>query len=166
MSVDYGTLNPFSAGLWCVQEGKAVRIGEYYYSGRDTQRQKTDEEYCDAIEALAGGREIRRVVADPSAASFILALRRRGFRVIRGDNAVLDGIRRTAAMLRSGELLIHRGCVHAIEEFGLYCWDEASGEDRVVKENDHVMDEIRYFVNTVLRRKPRGRCAGSACAAN
>ena len=28
ISIDYGTLNPFSAGLWCVSDGKAVRIKE------------------------------------------------------------------------------------------------------------------------------------------
>ena len=34
ISVDYGTLNPFSAGLWCLKDGVATRIREFYYSGR------------------------------------------------------------------------------------------------------------------------------------
>ena len=33
ISVDYGTRNPFSAGLWCVAGGKAVRIREFYHNG-------------------------------------------------------------------------------------------------------------------------------------
>ena len=71
ISIDYGTLNPFSAGLWCVTDKEAVRIREYYYSGRDTQQSKTDEEYYMDLERLAGELPIETVVIDPSAASFI-----------------------------------------------------------------------------------------------
>lgn len=35
---------------------------------------------------------------------------------------------------------------------GLYRWDEKAESDRVVKENDHAMDEIRYMVMTVLKK--------------
>lgn len=153
ISIDYGTLNPFSAGLWCLLGDKATRVKEYYYSGRSTNHQKTDEEYCDDIEALADGYNIRKVIVDPSAASFITALRKRGFSVIKANNDVLDGIRRTAVYLRNGNIKIHRSCVDSIAEFGLYCWDDKATDDRVIKENDHAMDEIRYFSNTVLKNK-------------
>lgn len=155
ISIDYGTLNPFSAGLWSVTGNKAVRIKEYYYDGRNKKRQLTDDEYCEEVKALAGDLEISRVIVDPSAASFIAALKRRGYRVQQADNAVLDGIRRTAAYLKNGNIKIHRSCVDAIREFGLYRWDEKQSEDRVIKENDHAMDDIRYFCNTVMRRKVR-----------
>lgn len=153
ISVDYGTLNPFSAGLWCVLGDRAVRVSEFYYSGRDTERQRTDEEYVDDVIRLAGNRDIIRVVVDPSAASFIEALKRKGLHVKRADNEVLDGIRRTSTFLRNGNIKIHRSCENAIAEFGLYRWDERSTEDAVIKENDHAMDDIRYFANTILRKK-------------
>lgn len=154
ISVDYGTLNPFSAGLWCIDGGKAVRIAEYYYSGRDSKVQKTDEDYCDAIIKLAGGKPVRSVIVDPSAASFITALRRRGnFSVREAKNDVLDGIRLTYRMLKNGQIMIHRDCKDAIREFGLYRWDEKSTTDKPTKENDHAMDDIRYFANTILRRR-------------
>lgn len=154
ISVDYGTLNPFSAGLWCIDGGKAVRIAEYYYSGRDSKVQKTDEDYCDAIIKLAGGKPVRSVIVDPSAASFITALRRRGnFSVREAKNDVLDGIRLTYRMLKNGQIKIHRDCKDAIREFGLYRWDEKSTTDKPIKENDHAMDDIRYFANTILRRR-------------
>lgn len=154
ISVDYGTLNPFSAGLWCVTGDKAVRIAEYYYSGRTSKVQKTDEEYCDEIIKLAGDKPIRHIIVDPSAASFITALRRRGaFSVRDAKNDVLDGIRLTGRMLKNGQVLIHRSCADAIREFGLYRWDEDATVDKPIKENDHAMDDIRYFVNTVLRRR-------------
>ena len=154
ISIDYGTLNPFSAGLWCVLGAKAVRIKEFYYSGRGGV-QRTDEDYCSDIDALAGGREIKQVIVDPSAASFITALRRRGYRVRQANNEVLDGIRRTAVYLRDGNIKICRSCVDSIREFGLYRWEEHAAEDKVVKENDHAMDDIRYFCNTVMRGRIR-----------
>lgn len=151
ISCDYGTLNPFSAGLWCVSGGRAIRIREFYYSGRERGKQMTDEEYCDALERLAGDKPIRKVVVDPSAASFLTALRRRRFRVQKAQNAVLDGIRTTGGLLQSGRLLIHRSCKDALREFSLYRWDESAQTDQVIKENDHAMDDIRYFCSTVLK---------------
>ena len=156
ISIDYGTLNPFSAGLWSVTGAKAVRIQEYYYDGRNQKRQLTDEEYCDEIQALADGYPVAKVIVDPSAASFITALKRRGFRVQQADNAVLDGIRRTSVFLKNGTIKIHRSCADSIREFGLYRWDEKAASDAVVKENDHAMDDIRYFCNTIMRKKARG----------
>lgn len=152
LSIDYGTMNPFSCGLWCVLGGKAVRIKEYYYSGRETQRMKTDEEYADEVDKLAKGYKITRVIIDPSAASFIAVLRKRGYIVQKANNDVLDGIRRTSVYLKSGKILIHRNCVDAIREFGLYRWDEKSTEDKVIKENDHCLvgDTL---VNTIFGAK-------------
>jgi PBSX family phage terminase large subunit len=160
ISVDYGTMNPFSAGLWCVNGTKAVRIREYYYSGRDHQGAKkedkglrTDEEYCDEIAKLADGLPIQRIIVDPSAASFIAALRKRGWTVKRADNNVDDGIRRVAVYLANGNIKIHKSCSDCIREFGMYRWDEKAGEDKVIKEYDHAMDEVRYFANTILQAK-------------
>lgn len=153
VSIDYGTLNPFSAGLWCVRGSRAIRVAEYYYNGREKAVLRTDEEYADEVEKLIDGKKISKIIADPSAASFILVLIRRGHRVMKAENNVLDGIRRTSQYLKNGNIKIHRSCGAAIAEFGLYRWDEKSTEDRVVKENDHAMDEIRYFCNTVMRRK-------------
>ena len=153
ISVDYGTQNPFSAGLWCVAGGKAYRVKEYYHSGRDSGRQLTDEEYYEQLEKLAGDKAVERVIIDPSAASFIAAIRRHGrFSVRKAKNQVLPGIRLVAGYLQRGELLIGESCADAIREFSLYRWEENGARDTPVKENDHAMDDIRYFCSTVLRR--------------
>lgn len=149
ISIDYGTQNPFSAGLWCVLGSKATRVKEYYYNGRQKAVQRTDEQYCDDVEQLADGYKISKVIVDPSAASFIAALRQRGFKVIKADNTVLDGIRRVSVYLHSGNIQIHRSCVDSIAEFGLYRWDDKAGDDRVVKENDHCLTGDTV-VNTVF----------------
>ena len=156
ISCDYGTLNPFSAGLWCWDGKTATRIREYYYSGRDNQASKTDEEYYRELEKLAGNLSIKSVIVDPSAASFIEVIRRhKRFRVRKAENDVIPGIATTARYLQDGTIKIHSSCKDAIREFGLYRWDEKSPEDRPIKENDHAMDDIRYFVMTVLRSKVR-----------
>ena len=158
ISCDYGTLNPFSAGLWCVRDGVAVRVSEFYHSGREKQHQLTDEEYYRKIEKLAGDRDIRHVVVDPSAASFITCIRSHGrFSVRKAKNDVMYGIRLTAMMLQAGVIRIGADCKDAIREFGLYHWDDKGEVDKPVKENDHAMDDIRYFCATVMRRNRQAR---------
>ena len=153
ISMDYGTLNPCSMGLWRIDDNCAVRIKEWYHSGRDSRVMLTDEEYYQKLEALAEGFDIRCVVVDPSAASFIATVRRHGrFQVRRADNNVLKGIRITGSLIQSGKLIIHKSCRDAIREFGIYLWDGESQEDKVIKESDHAMDDIRYFCATVGKR--------------
>ncbi len=153
ISVDYGTQNPFSAGLWCVAEGRAVRIREYYYNGREEGRMRTDEEYYRALEDLAGMKPIEMVVVDPSAASFIATIRSHGrFSVRKAKNEVLPGIQLVATLLKAGVLQFAPCCKDSIREFGLYHWETQGQTDRPCKENDHAMDDIRYFCATVLRR--------------
>lgn len=156
VSIDYGTVNPCSMGLWCVQQNRAVRIKECYYDSRRDGRQRTDEEHYSALEELTKGYYIRYVVVDPSAASFMECIRRHGkYMVYPAENNVLNGIRITSDLLAGGKILIHESCKDSIREFGLYRWDEKAKEDKVLKENDHAMDDIRYFCNTVLARQFR-----------
>lgn len=153
ISVDYGTRNPCSMGLWVVNgRGQALRLKEYYYDSRKTMRQLTDEEYYRELRNLAGRRRIEAVVVDPSALSFITVIRRHGrFSVRKARNDVITGIRLVAGMLKQGRIRIHPDCADAMREFSLYRWAE-DGTERPVKEDDHAMDEIRYFAATVLDR--------------
>lgn len=153
ISCDYGTLNPFSAQLWHWDGKTATCLREYYYSGRETQRNKTDEEYCTEIGRLAGNLPIRSIVVDPSAASFIEVLRRKQYIVRKAKNDVINGIMLTARYLQDGTIKIHQRCKDSIREFGLYRWDDKATEDRPIKENDHAMDSIRYFTFTILRER-------------
>lgn len=151
VSCDYGTANPASFGLWGRRGEVWYRLREYYYNSREEGWQKTDAEYVRELEALLDGARPRAVVVDPSAASFIEALRREGFPVIKADNDVLSGIRLTADLLKAGKLVICPACKDAIREFSLYAWDEKREErDAPVKRNDHAMDDIRYFAASIV----------------
>ena len=151
ISIDYGTLNPCSMGLWGLNDGVWYRLREYYFSGRTDGRCKTDEEYYQELVKLAAGLPVRAVIVDPSAASYITAIRRHGrFAVIPARNSVLDGIRKTVAAFAKGIIKICDCCKNTLAEFGAYRWDDKATDDKPIKENDHAMDDIRYFVNTVL----------------
>ncbi len=150
VSCDYGTVNPASFGLWGLYGGVWYRIDEYYFSSRDEGCQRTDEEHYTALEELCGDRKVSAVTVDPSAASFIEVIRRHGkFNVVPAKNNVLDGIRETAAALKERKIVICSVCRDSMREFGLYRWSENSISDAPIKENDHAMDDIRYFVTTL-----------------
>lgn len=154
ISMDYGTINPCSMGLWCVTDNEAIRVDEYYYNSRKEGYQRTDEEHYAELEKLAGDRYIERVIIDPSAASFKATIKRHGkFFVKSAKNDVINGIRTTSQMLTDGRIKIGVKCKASQEEFGMYRWDDKAEVDKVVKENDHAMDDIRYFAYTVLKRE-------------
>ena len=160
ISCDYGTVNPTSMGLWGRSGGVWYRVAEFYFDSRKRMRQMTDEEYAAALETLAGGREITAVILDPSAASFLEVLRRRGWRVRKAKNEVLSGIRLTSDLLKTGKLVICQGCGDCLREMEEYVWDLSGGSrDRVRKENDHAMDDMRYFAATVLGERDGGFAA-------
>lgn len=153
ISIDYGTANPTAMGLWRVHHGEAVVMKEYYYDGRAMRQQKTDEEYYQDLEKFAEGKKIERVIVDPSAASFKECIHRHGkFAILDGDNSVLDGIRLTATLLQTGRLKFHESCENTFREFRTYMWDGDAKEDKVIKENDHMCDSIRYFCATIMWR--------------
>ncbi|MBQ7100735.1 MAG: PBSX family phage terminase large subunit [Clostridia bacterium] len=152
ISCDYGTVNPASFGLWGKQNGIWYRIDEYYHDSRLLGEQKTDEEHYSALEALAGDREIDCVTVDPSAASFIECIRRHGrFRVVPARNDVLDGIRKVSEALKGGKIKICSPCRDIIREFSLYRWEDNCTKDTPKKTNDHAMDDLRYFVTTLMQ---------------
>ena len=162
VSCDYGTVNPTSMGLWGLQNGIWYRVKEFYFNSRERQRQMTDEEYADALGKLVGERKVTAVIVDPSAASFIEVLRRKLWRVQKADNDVLSGIRLTSDALKEGKIVICEGCNDCIREMDEYVWDLSSGaKDRVKKEHDHAMDDMRYFVSTVLGKREPGFVACS-----
>lgn len=157
ISCDYGTVNPMSMGLWGRNQGVWYRVKEFYFNSRQEQRQMTDAEYADALQSLAGDRTITAVIVDPSAASFLEVLRRRGWRVQKAKNDVLSGIRLTADLLKNGKLVICEGCNDCLREMEEYVWDLSGGSrDKVRKEHDHAMDDMRYFAATVLGENRTG----------
>ena len=159
VSCDYGTQNATVFLLW--NQGTDdiwYCTREYYYSGREKGQQKTDAEYADDLESWLSGTDINAVIVDPAAASFIAELTKRGYRVIKAKNDVADGIRLVATKLNLLKIVFSNICQNTIKEFASYIWDAKAaehGEDKPVKQYDHAMDAVRYFVYTILGERPR-----------
>lgn len=163
LSLDYGTQNAFAAGIWAKYGETWYMIKDYYYSGRNTGIQKTDEEYGRDIDAFTEDvpelfGKIKTIV-DPSAASFIALLRKQQkYAVLPAINDVVNGIRDTSSMIEKDVIKIAPWCTNWIKEVQGYVWDSSSGEDKPMKVDDHHMDQTRYFVNTMrLANKSRRR---------
>lgn len=156
IAIDYGTSNPM-VFLDILDDGDRIWVDrEYYYSGREKGIQKTDTEYLEDFKSFVGDEYPDMVLIDPSAASFKTLLRREGFRVKEADNEVNDGIRMVGMMLQTGKLLIHDSCEMMKKEFASYVWDEKAaverGVEQPVKQNDHTMDALRYFIKTMIKK--------------
>lgn len=153
VSIDYGTVNPFAAGLWDYDpvSHKAIMIRELYYRGGSTNR--TDNEgYYRMLKRLIGDIKIEYIIIDPSASSMVETIEKYAeYLVVKADNDVLNGIQDVTKFLNMGLLFFHESCKETFKEFDQYSWDEESGEDAVIKEFDHSMDMIRYFCRTALR---------------
>ena len=154
IACDYGIANP-TVFLHMGRIGEQVYVrNEYYHSGKETGRNKTDNEYLEELKKFVVGKNIQYVIVDPSAKSFIVLLRKEGFRVLEAQNAVLDGIRTVARFLMTGKLLFHPSCKNTFTEFSNYSWDEKAQEkgiDQPVKAYDHCMDALRYGIYTYYK---------------
>lgn len=155
VAIDYGTVNPFAAGLYDYSpaEQKATMVKELYYNGGSARR-VDNEAYYRMLQTLIGEYPIEYIVIDPSASSMIETIQKYGRWVcIKADNDVLNGIQDVTKFLNAGVLYFHRECRNTFNEFEAYSWDEDKSEDAIIKENDHSMDQLRYFCRTILRNE-------------
>lgn len=149
ISVDYGTVNPCSMGLWLLHGCTWYRVDEYYFDSRKEGYQKTDEEHYQSLCNLAKTYPIYFVIVDPSAASFIEVIKRhKKFNVIPARNNLKQDLRDTYYMLLTGRIKICKSCTNAKREFSLY---ELDDNFKPIKRYDHAMDDIRFFVSTMFR---------------
>lgn len=158
LSVDYGMQNAFTGLLWGRYDGVWYAVDGYYHSGRDTNVQKTDDDYNRELERFVKKYTESKipVVVDPSAKSFINLLRRTKWANVRkADNAVIDGIRETNTAIQKGLIKVNPAIREFVKEIEGYVWDLNSPEEKPVKINDHYMDSMRYFVKTFGIAKPK-----------
>lgn len=161
VSADYGIQNPTVFLLWRKERGKSrwICLREWYYSGREKQKQKTVNDLVAGLKDMLDGIIPERVIVDPSASALMVELRKHGFHVREADNSVSDGISDVSTMLSKNLIAFMACCKNTIMEFGLYAWDKRAterGEDAPIKANDHAMDATRYFVRTMrLVRRDR-----------
>ena len=165
IAIDYGTVNPMAfLDIW--DDGDVLWITrEYYWDSRAAGNHEKDnsqygDDLMDFIKAI--DQPVTAVIIDPSAESFKIEMKNRGFRAketvetINADNKVLEGIRAVNKMLTRRKIRICKeGCPMLIQEMTSYCWDEKAiqngGRERPIKARDHTVDALRYGVMTIVR---------------
>lgn len=156
VACDYGTINPCVFLECALGSDRTIYVmREYRWDSRKEQQQKTDEQYVEAMHNFIGKPEEceHTIIVDPSAASFITALKIDGYIVQNGKNEVLPGIRRVSSLFGLNRIKIHESCTGLISELELYVWDEKAalnGDERPLKTNDHAPDALRYYCMTAL----------------
>lgn len=157
LAIDYGTMNPFAIGLMEMDSrGKVRMLKEMHYSGREMGTTVDNEAYYKMIEKIADGYVIDGIVIDPSATGMKATIRKYGlFRTIDGNNDVNEGIQEVTKYINAGYFTIHEDCRETKKEFETYAWDDKALEDKVIKESDHHMDLIRYYIMTIARKYNR-----------
>ena len=163
IGVDYGqqnatTYQPFGLDL---ERKRLQGLSEYYYSGRDTGKQKSPSEYardfiqmsdklhekfycsvfCAYIDPSAQGlaEEIKRLAAD---CSYHISIKN-------AENNVAVGIQRTQKCCSYGVLQVSPDQEKLDWELGLYEYDKDSiekGKEVPVQIDDHACDALRYCV--------------------
>lgn len=159
LGIDYGTNNPFAAVLIGFNDDYTPTLWvekEYYWDPKVEGFQKTNAEFARDLEDTFGGYPIKLFYIDPSAQSFEVELRRNRKPVKHANNDVLEGIRSVSTLLSQGDLVICEDCPNLIKEFESYIWDEKAvrrGEDKPVKQRDHLLDALRYGLFTHFGKK-------------
>ena len=151
VSMDYGITNPTVALLWVVRDGVAYAADEWAFDSRREGRRLTDDGIYDGVRRWLAGRNVQQWVIDPSATSMRALIEQRGeFWETPADNRVLEGIQACSRAMNAGCVKVSPRCRTLLREFGAYRWDDSPGAgDRVVKQDDHACDAMRYFVMTV-----------------
>lgn len=151
VTIDYGTVNAFAVNIFEFNGRKSRMIKEVHHDGRKNGR-LDNEAYYKLMDDAIGDLSVEKVVVDPSAAGFIQTIIKYGKYIVEGaNNDVLNGIQEVTKYLNYGLLTIHDSCVETIKEFQQYSWDSKTNDDVVIKENDHHLDALRYYIYGVAR---------------
>lgn len=159
ISIDYGQLNATTFECFGFDyKDKCIRgIDEYYYSGRDTGKQKSPSEYAKDFKKFVEdiqketGKRIAYVFIDPSAKGLAEEIKKLCPELIVKDanNDVALGISRVQKCLSLQRLFISPKQVNLIKEMYMYEYNSdllEKGKEVPVKVNDHCEDALRYLI--------------------
>lgn len=155
IGIDYGTVNPTAFTMIGYNKMYYPNIWvekEFYYDSKKYNKQKTDTEIVEDLKRFIGDKPVRAIYIDPSAASLKIEMQHENVQnIYDADNDVINGIRFCSKLLSNGTVKICENCKDLIRELQTYRWDEKAelrGEDKPLKQNDHILDSLRYALFT------------------
>ena len=152
MGVDVGTRNPTAILTIRIAGDGRSHVERMVY-----QRNMSATEVVEAIKAESDRMNPEAIYVDPSAAGYVLDLRRGRYPVRKADNDRKRGVQIVTTAIADG-LTADPSCTALADEFELYHYPDGNEKDDPVKEHDHAMDALRYALVGVFGRgtPPKG----------
>lgn len=171
-SIDFGYTNPFVCQWWALDhDDRAYLYREIYMSGRIVSDHAAD------INRLSFGEQFEQTIADHDAEDRA-TLASCGIHTLPAIKDVSAGIQAVSGRLRSAgdgkpRMFIMRNALYqtdvslekmhkptcTADEFSGYVWahGKLGPKEAPVKENDHGLDALRYFVMSIDKSRPKAR---------
>ena len=134
-----------------------VVVDEWY------QRRQTVNDHSRALEEMQNHWGPGPIYCDPSEPSSIETLNRDGLAAQKAKNDVTPGIQHVSSL--RNRLRVAESCQNLRNEFSQYRYKDKDDSDRPVKQNDHLLDSLRYALFThknKTKRETRRRSGGSS----
>ncbi len=151
-SIDFGYENPFVCLYIAVDPDDRVIIYDEYY-----QQHRTVEQHANFLNETGdpslphGAGNFEYTTCDPSGASARATLLENKIPTVAVRSNILHGLEIVRQQLKvrddgSPGLYVSSRCPNIIKEFNLYSYPESADSEEPVKEYDHAMDAVRYFI--------------------
>ena len=148
--IDFGYVNPAAIPEIHFTGEKLFVENEWYKTGR------TDAQIAEYVASC----NFHAVYPDPENAGGIEELRRKRVNVRevkKGKGSIVEGIQMIRELLLTKRLFINKKCVNLISEFESYSYKEDSKSELPTKENDHLIDALRYVILSLFPSLDRQR---------
>jgi phage terminase large subunit len=141
IGIDFGFHNPAAGAVIKIDHDNVYYLtNEYYRTGR------IQNELEDDLRVLRNTVPFREVYPDTEDPARIESMKRAGFACRDVDKNVELGIDKVRELIRKRQFFVFNTCKNALDEFNSYRYDPEKLKEEPIKENDHLMDAIRYAV--------------------
>jgi PBSX family phage terminase large subunit len=141
LGLDFGFNNPAAGVVLKIDNDNNYFLTNEYYRAARVQ-----DEIEDDLRSLRAESSFREVYPDPAEPNRIENMKRHGFYVRTVDKTVILGIDRVRELIRKRQLFVFNTCKNTLDEFNSYRYDPNRPKEEPIKENDHLMDALRYAV--------------------
>lgn len=142
--VDFGFTNPCA-----ITHISKDPNGIYYVDNEYYQTGRTESQIADYVLSC----KFNKVYPDPENPSAIALLAQKGINireVTKNKDSIKNGINKVRDLFKQNKLLINKRCVNLIGELESYCYpdsiDGMNESENPIKENDHLLDALRYVI--------------------
>ncbi|KKM16948.1 hypothetical protein LCGC14_1680680 [marine sediment metagenome] len=154
MGVDWGHANPGAAVIcrW-LPTGEWHVVEEVHVAG------KLPAWWHEKIAELWRRWRVEKIYCDPAEPGRIATLAADGLPAVKANNALHDGIRTVAALLKQNMFLVDATCTVVANQIGEYHWKQDSQGNRrehPAQGNDHAIDGVRYVIHSSMTEPKPG----------